>query len=403
MRGATSNTKASPGRQRRNDAALRHRLISAASQYSHGRVLGPLSIEENQQLHRPSRFDAKTFGGPVVRQRDESPQFVMYYYGRPNTDAFDGVLGLPTGCIGAAVSDDLFHWRRVEGNTPSGALLEPSNDESRFDCTHLGVWDANVVHDGDGNCAVRLWYFGGDTERLHLNNSKSPMGLRMRIGSAISQDGFSFEREAGFDSLKGAIFGPSQRDQISFDSLFTAWPQVVYHSDSEKQEFRLYYHAYDAFNAGLFIPGVAFSQDMKDWHSRQELLPRAPVGSFAENGFGTRHVIADPRPNKASGSYLMFVEGVDADGEHSIGIAESSDGITWDIDFERSPVLECPSNEVRTDRWDGLSIGCPEPFVLDKTVYLFYIGFCFNPTTASIGLAMAPLDDLSCFKRITGH
>ena len=85
---------------------------------------------------------------------------------------------------------------------------------------------------------------------------------------------------------------------------------------------------------------------------------------------GTRHVL------KIDGQYLMFYEGVNQSGDHSIGLAISADGINW----EKQPGSEvggaifshAPKG---SGRWDARPIGtpCVVPMA-DGSFRMYYIG-----------------------------
>jgi hypothetical protein len=171
--------------------------------------------------------DAK-FGHPVVRRyRDKTADGIfenwrMWYHGR-DIDFDDKVMKGPTGRVGLAESPDGITWTAIDGDEHQGAVLDPNEEEWwGYDTTHCGVGDVcsistKKVRGADENQgAVQFMYnFGGDGEEVDVGGLKmgakavpegtSIMGLRMRIGLALSFDGVHWTRLEG-DHHSGALF-----------------------------------------------------------------------------------------------------------------------------------------------------------------------------------------------------
>eukprot|EP00960_Hanusia_phi_P047524 758443-Hanusia_phi.AAC.7 len=89
--------------------------------------------------------------------------------------------------------------------------------------------------------------------------------------------------------------------------------------------------------------------------------------AFDARGCGRRHVVEDPEVAICSSprasltteeqqkGYLMFVEGVNKDGKHSIGLYTSSDGLKWERSSDK-PVFDGSNEE---GAWDAENVGCP--------------------------------------------
>jgi hypothetical protein len=75
----------------------------------------------------------------------------------------------------------------------------------------------------------------------------------------------------------------------------------------------MYYHTLNPER--LFLVGLAVSQDGFQWEKVGQILGPGELGSFDERGIGTRHVL------KIDNQYVMFYEGVNQSGYHSIGLA----------------------------------------------------------------------------------
>jgi predicted GH43/DUF377 family glycosyl hydrolase len=122
----------------------------------------------------------------------------------------------------------------------------------------------------------------------------------------------------------------------------------------------------------ILTPGVAVSDDGVHW----ERIP-GPSGRGAvleahqdPERFDSTHVgVSCVR------RWLMFYEGVRADG-HSIGLAVSSDGISWErcpgAETDGSVFAHAPSG---SGRWDAFAVGTPCVVPADDGTWrLYYVG-----------------------------
>jgi predicted GH43/DUF377 family glycosyl hydrolase len=286
----------------------------------------------------------------VIRCADGT--WKMWYYGRDAS--FDRQINLPTGRCGLAVSPDGVQWERVKGPLTMGAVFEPHPEPQRFDSGHLGVSDVNFW---DG--LYWMWYFGGDREILDIGKFKAK-GLQMLPGCAISRDGINWVRLEG--PYRGAFLDCGQPGE--FDALFCGWPQVL----RAENGWKMYYHTLTP--AREFLVGLAVSTDGFHWEKVGQILGPGKPGSFDERGIGTRHVL------NINDRYVMFYEGVNASGYHSIGVAISEDGMTW----EKQPGSEIGGAVFShapkgSGRWDAGAIGTPCVVPMDDgSFWMYYIG-----------------------------
>lgn len=293
-------------------------------------------------------WDSERISGPQVLRCPDGT-WKMWYYGR---DAgFDRQVNLPTGRCGLATSADGIGWERVRGPLTMGAVFEPSPDPGRFDSAHVGVSDVRIE---DG--LYWMWYFGGDHKLLHIG-ALALKGLEMRPGCAVSRDGVNWVRLDG--PHRGAFLDVGQDG--AFDALFCGWPKVL----RDDAGWKLWYHTLG--RDGVFSVGLAVSPDGLRWEKIGQVFGPGAPGSFDERGVGTRHIL------RMAGRYLMFYEGVNGSGYHSIGLATSADGIGWTREAGGRPVLtHAPRG---SGRWDAQAIGTPCVVPMeDGSFRMYYIG-----------------------------
>ncbi|MBW4594408.1 MAG: glycosyl hydrolase [Brasilonema angustatum HA4187-MV1] len=297
-------------------------------------------------------WDSERVSSPhVMRCLDGS--WKMWYYGRDAS--FDREINLPTGRCGLAISANGVDWQRLKGPLTMGAVFEPSPDPSRFDSAHVGV--SNVTYFDN---LYWMWYFGGDHKVLDLGKSK-PKGIQMRPGCALSRDGIHWVRLEG--PYQGAFLDVGKAGE--FDELFCSWPQVLRDDDGS---WKMYYHTLNRQRE--FLVGLAVSTDGLRWEKVGQILAPGEPGSFDERGIGTRQVL------KINRQYVMFYEGVNSSGYHSIGIAISDDGIDWKKDQgEQSGGSVFCHAQKGSGYWDARAIGTPCVVPMDDGSFrMYYIG-----------------------------
>jgi len=333
-------------------------------------------------------FDGKLVGSPVVKRFSDEmhgDRWMMWYSGRSESFA-EGVVPIATGCVGLAQSKDGIVWEKLAGDEPGGACLGP-NDESwwGFDTSHVGVGDVHVFSSRvvQNNAGLYwMYFFGGDKEENALAPGGT-VGAAMSIGVALSNDGVHWGRVEGEHS-SGAVLEPRE------GQLFVGWPQVIMTS-VEPEQWRMYFHALNTETKAFEI-GLATSSDGMLWeHSKGGLAP-GPEGSFDAGGVSARCVLKDPQ---AGGGWLMYYEAQDAARRHTIGLARSADGVTW----ERGAA---PVFEPGEDTWDGAAVARPWMVPLDDgSAMLYYLGRGEGDDPAQgIGVARSDGKDWSKWERV---
>jgi hypothetical protein len=207
------------------------------------------------------------------------------------------------------------------------------------------------------------------------SSAASAEGLRMRVGLAMSQDGRNFARIEGdhhtgalLDAGGGGLVGKQASSPASssaaatataaapWDGLYVSSPSVLVSGPSG--EMRMYYTSFDAAR-GRFAVGLATSKDGLRW---QRFSPGAPVFEgtgqpWDSAGAASVQVVRDP--DDPRGRYLMFYEGVAADGSRSIGAVASADGVSGWTPLVAGAAALLAANADGGDAWDGGSVGAP--------------------------------------------
>lgn len=126
-------------------------------------------------------------------------------------------------------------------------------------------------------------------------------------------------------------------------------------------EYLQWYHA-----AGPSIPKIGFarSKDGKVWQKHPSpVLDQGPRGSWDERG------VADPYVIEAGGQLWMFFLGQDRAHRQRLGVARSSDGITW-TKLRTNPVIEKGSSS----EFDELGLGEPAVWHSHGMWWMLYTG-----------------------------
>ncbi|KAL1522065.1 hypothetical protein AB1Y20_021709 [Prymnesium parvum] len=327
-------------------------------------------------------FDSALLGGAVVRRLSHD-RWRMWYSGRPTNFATD-VVPIGSGYIGVAESADGLSWQRVAGDQEHGSVVAPSCARARaFDSTHVGVGD--VIPPAGTESVYRMLYFGGDESTPSLGQATLPKGSRMAIGMATSSDGIHWMRQSGL-LPSGALVEPSD------NQVFVGWPQLLMRTRPSRPRHLLYYHALED---GKFRIHVASSDDLLNWTLHGCCLDvAATAGAFDSRGVSARCVVEDPiNPEEL----LMFYEGQDGSGAHSIGVARGSyDGLQWER-HGSDPVFS-PSTDASA--WDGVAVSRPSLVPLgDGSARLYYLGKSAQGVQA-IGVAESQGRDWTSWARV---
>nr|DAD34912.1 TPA_asm: hypothetical protein HUJ06_005552 [Nelumbo nucifera] len=357
-----------------------------------------------------SCWDSREVGSPVVKRylSDDAERWYMWYHGSSDDNPTSGSIGL-------AVSGNGIHWERgtghVRSSTDAGMVMNCSNDWWAFDTACIRPSEVVIMSSTKvrGSNAVYWLYYTGfnsekvdfsvapgitveNPERVYKNDNEDTQGsiLKSLPGLAISQDGRHWARIEG-EHHSGALFDVGSG--VEWDSLFVATPRVVFHSNGD---LRMYYHSFDA-GCGHFAVGIARSRDGIRWVKLGKIMGGGLDGSFDECGVINAHVVR----NRRDGGYLMAYEGIAADGQRSIGLAVSPDGLK---DWRRcgeDAVLKPSADE---DGWDNKGVGSPCLVQLEGSPdewRLYYRGVGKGGRTG-IGMAVSDGSEARNFKRWTG-
>ncbi|KAL5725554.1 hypothetical protein ACHQM5_008689 [Ranunculus cassubicifolius] len=348
-------------------------------------------------------WDSHEIGSPVVKRfvSDDEERWYMWYYG--NSDGVSDVIGL-------AVSSNGVHWEKgtgsVRSNADVGLVMNCSKDWWAFDTE--GIRPSEVVIMSSSkvrvSSAVYWMYYTGFCSEKAENMSKvairnpersgmidENVGVSKSLpGLAISQDGRHWARIEG-EHHSGALFDIG--GETEWDSSFIGGPQVVFHS---RGDLRMYYHSYDT-KCGEFVVGLARSRDGIKWVKLGKIFGGGAAGSFDELGVMGAHVMR----NQKDGAYVMAYEGIGVDGERSIGLAVSQDGLK---DWKKCGDQAVLKPSVEEDGWDNISVGSPCLVQMDgkdDEWRLYYRGIGKDGKTG-IGLAVSKVGETESFRRWTG-
>lgn len=132
-----------------------------------------------------------------------------------------------------------------------------------------------------------------------------------------------------------------------------------------------------AYGSGTsFCISEAFSTDRVRWFTsfKNPILRPGPLGTFEERGVRSHSVIRD------STGYKMYYAGFRVSTDHSIGLATSSDGITW-TKYPGNPILDGGP----PGAWDSLKVTTASVYFDGATYLMWYTGE--NGSRPAIGLA----------------
>ncbi|CAM9268216.1 unnamed protein product [Chrysoparadoxa australica] len=352
----------------------------------------------------PEWFDRGCAAGARVQRylHDEGDRWVMWYHARDEFFEEDDVVTTGTGRIGMARSSDGLTWTREKGTNSGGSVFDINSEQWwGFDTAAVGLGDITLSTSdrlqGDGGVYF-LYYQGGSyhtieeeallSEKFGLRGASGKAGVETQIGVAVSQDGINWARFEGEHADGSCI---SRGEEGEWDSAAVGWPVVINH---QAEEFRMYYHSFDASNSKHTI-GFATSQDGVLWEKQGPVFTGGGEGSWDEMGAVRTDII------KLGENTVMFYEGVSADGTHAIGMATSADGRKWVR--EDSPVLSPSDVE---GAWDSGHVSCPHLVDLDNGRYrLYYTGVAagesaLGPLKTRVGVAECVDNDLTKWARL---
>eukprot|EP00581_Thalassiosira_minuscula_P010726 CAMPEP_0183727494 /NCGR_PEP_ID=MMETSP0737-20130205/25737_1 /TAXON_ID=385413 /ORGANISM="Thalassiosira miniscula, Strain CCMP1093" /LENGTH=451 /DNA_ID=CAMNT_0025959145 /DNA_START=121 /DNA_END=1476 /DNA_ORIENTATION=+ len=389
-------------------------------------------------VFRPSTnedsFDSLKLGTARVHRYSDpdsgldDSEYIMWYHGRdPKLGEDNSLPPLSTGRIGRATSRNGLIWERDEEGSvdvdKEGVSLG-LNTESwwGFDTAHVGLGQVLLPMmspsiRSEGGVYI-MYYMGGSFEETKIKEYLEPekmdmvpdeavlKGMKLKIGTAISQDGVTWGRVEG-DDPSGACMVPKEDDETLVKNekgellevpqeLYCGWPEVVVNPVTEKEgdeatkdpsrdNFFMYYSTMlkdtkeKAIACGVSYSGFA-------WSKRGIVLK--PSGPLDGAGCARCNVIkkaslnADGLWEEGANGWIMFYEGVSSeDGKHRILAAESDDLKSWN---KLGLALDVGQGD---DAWDMKGVGSPHVIRLDDGFFrMYYTGEGVDGETA-IGVA----------------
>lgn len=253
----------------------------------------------------------------------------------------------------------------LAGQGVLGSVLDPRNGTTYFDAGALGITDVKLVHG-----FFYAWYMG-------LSDAKLVNSTAVRAGIAVSEDGLQWHRcdgpqsSLGFARLGPWVFGP----HISEFSPSPLSPQSSNVCLPVSGNFSLLYHAPAPGNVLRLQEMTAHANNLLDFHKTGPLQGVAP--SADESSFDY-HAAADGRVIKVGTEYLYFYEGLDINFNFSLGLARSTDGVTFAKDTSCTGEPGGPIFSASTDpeAFDSLAVGTPFPLLQPSgEIWLYYVGF----------------------------
>jgi len=227
---------------------------------------------------------------------------------------------------------------------------------------NLAIGSPSVIFSGD---TLRMFYAATDTAG------------KGRLFYAVSVDGVHWTKyRDGQPVLDTGNPG-------EWDDHFLDTPEII----ADGTEYKLYYFGdRDNHPAGSAI-GLAVSTDLVHWH-KTDVNPVLQPGAPGEwDGL----FIESPSVVKTNGQYYMLYTGVDTTWRAAIGLAVSSDGITW-TKYPGNPVI----SPGRSPSWDDFSVATPSIIKTEKGFEAWYCGISVRdmrdnnrPDTVKIGYAIS--------------
>ena len=258
----------------------------------------------------PGDWDSVDVLNPSVVARDGA--YYNFYSG------FDG----KTWHTGLASSTDGVHWKKM------GRILSPQPD----------TWEGRYIA-ANGAALFDLeeffyWYVAGAKETPKIGLARSPDGKRWTRRPAPALD-----------------TGP----RGSWDERGVADPYVIRIADN----LYMYYLGQDRARRQRL--GVARSRDGLRWQKLRSnpILELGADGAFDENGLG------EPAVWQSHGAYWMLYTGRDRREYRRIGLARSSDGVTWE---------KLPGSFAGSEPWNDKVICDPSALIEGDTIRVWFGG-----------------------------
>jgi predicted GH43/DUF377 family glycosyl hydrolase len=267
-----------------------------------------------------------------------------------------------------------------------------------------------IIHPGDGGSQFQALQNPGAVifheGKFHMfRNGYPALPSRAVIGYSTSPDGIHWNYDAA-----EPVFST---DDVPYADIMIFASSVIVQDDGT---WVLYFLIWDTSNIPGAIGRATAPSPTGLWTADPE-----PVFLPGEPGSWDASQVTQPSllPNEAGDGYLMYYTGVDANGVERIGLATSSDGITWaryndpattELLYAQSdPVLE-PGTE---DEWDvrgaarGRVVRAPEGYAMMYRTPISGSGFTYGLAVSMDGIhwtkyANNPILERTDISRATG-
>lgn len=277
--------------------------------------------------------DTSRIGAPYAKDPSVirfGNRYLMYYSIPPAQDNRTGTDGFPTGwAIGIAASTDLKDWKKV------GEVL-PVQEVERNGIAAPGA----IVLRG----------------RVHLFYQTYGNGRRDAINHAVSTDGISFDRDAG-----NPVFRPS-------DAAWSAGRAIDAEAFVHGNKLLLYYATRDpemkVQKIGVAQAPLSSNFTTGDWTNLSKTGPALEPTLAWE-----RDCVEAPSIVRRGEKLFMFYAGGYNNAPQQIGVATSTDGVTWTRVSDRPLLANGPPGS-----WNDSESGHPGVFQDGKRTLLFFQG-----------------------------
>ncbi|KAK9901696.1 hypothetical protein WJX75_008691 [Coccomyxa subellipsoidea] len=333
---------------RNNKPVIGHPIVCEAAQLATtsttAEAASPAAVQDDGLifgLGSEDAWDQAVVGSPVVRcfLGEDGDRWLMWYSGRSAGDPGLDAVAAAAGSIGVASSSNGIDWTRGHGGIEGargaakegdvGRVLAPNEEDWWWlDTRHMTVSDVQVLgSDGTAGGGVYWMFYSGSSFEPAaapaglpgLEPGSEQEGMRGRAGLALSQDGKNWARMEAAHHTAAVLDAGAPGE---WDEAFIGSPQVV---AAGPRDMRMFYHSFNAA-AQKWTVGWAASEDGFSWKRGGALFSGGDdTSAFDGAGAAACHVVRD----FATKRWVMFYEGVAADNARSIGLAVSTDGLSW--------------------------------------------------------------------------
>ncbi len=238
-----------------------------------------------------------------------------------------GCYGYTYNSMSMGLSPDGTTWFVYDKNP----VLQPG-DPTAFD--EDGILSGSVIHNG----TEYLMYYSGQNAS-HID-----------IGLATSPDGFTWMKYSGNPVVTRGPVG-------SWDSLFAAFPQVIYDGG-------VYYMWYGGYNGRHSQTGFAISTDGINWtkYGGNPVLVPGDPGSWEDLGASVAGIV-----KKDTLYYMLYRGNNQHEGRVYLGLATSSDRVHW-VKYGGNPVV----NPGSPGQWDAYQLSGATLLFHNNKFHLWY-------------------------------